>query len=147
MTSSVWREGQTTRRCAWRPGRWSGKGNSNAGTSAVLRHAERHAGQLNGSTTRRRTVGGLRTPGLGLRLVNLPATAHGWAREEATGTCASVPRFRRGSAASSPGWPAMKCGAAGSNQGRDPLARHPTPSQPTAGSHLGFGLGGTAGTS
>ena len=78
------------------------EGNSNAGTSsAFLRQlAERHAGQLNviwdnapahrGEAVREY----LRTPGLGLRLVNLPGYSPdfnadqaiwGWAREEATG--------------------------------------------------------------
>ena len=78
------------------------EGNSNAGTSsAFLRQlAERHAGQLNviwdnapahrGEAVREY----LRTPGLGLRLVNLPGHSPdfnadeaiwGWAREEATG--------------------------------------------------------------
>ena len=78
------------------------EGNSNTGTSsAFLRQlAERHAGQLNviwdnapahrGEAVREY----LRTPGLGLRLVNLPGYSPGfnadeaiwgWAREEATG--------------------------------------------------------------
>ena len=77
------------------------EGNSNAGTSsAFLRQlAERHAGQLNviwdnapahrGEAVREY----LRTPGLGLRVVNLPGyspdfnpdeAVWGWAREEAT---------------------------------------------------------------
>ena len=82
--------------------RHAGQLNSNAGTSsAFLRQlAERHAGQLNviwdnapahrGEAVREY----LRTPGLGLRLVNLPGYSPdfnadeaiwGWAREEATG--------------------------------------------------------------
>ena len=77
------------------------EGNSNAGTSsAFLRQlAEKHAGQLNviwdnapahrGEAVREY----LRTPGLGLRVVNLPSyspdfnadeAVWGWAREEAT---------------------------------------------------------------
>ena len=78
------------------------EGNSNAGTSsAFLRQlSERHLGRLNvvwdnapahhGEAVREY----LRTPGLGLRLVNLPGyspdfnadeAVWGWAREEATG--------------------------------------------------------------
>ena len=102
----------------------------------------------------------LRTPGLGLRLVNLPGYSPdfnadeaiwGWAREEATGnlclgTSAKVQErvgsFLAGLASRKdevkpalPDSPAIK--------GRDPLARHPDPF-PAHGkctSHLGFGLG------
>ena len=60
-----------------------------------------------------------RTPGLELRLVNLPGyspdfnadeAVWGWAREEATGNpcLGSKAQCRRGSIASSPGWTAGK---------------------------------------
>ena len=101
------------------------EGNSNAITSAafLLQLRERHSGPLNvnwdnAPAHRGEAVGEyLRTPGLALRLVNLPGyspdfnadeAVWGWAREEATG--------------SSVGWPAGEVksnGAAGPscNQG------------------------------
>ena len=107
------------------------EGNSNSGTSAAFLEQlrERHSGQLNviwdnapahrGEAVREY----LRTPGLELRLVNLPGYSPdfngdeaiwGWTREEATGNLClgSRAKGRRGSAASSPVWPA---GAARSN--------------------------------
>ena len=111
------------------------EGNSNAGTSsAFLRQlAERHAGQLNviwdnapahrGEAVREY----LRTPGLGLRLVNprfhggrlcratartsTPMRQYGAGpsrRRQEICAWGPVPRCRRGSAASSPGCPAGK---------------------------------------
>ena len=88
-------------------------GNSNSGTSvAFLRQLrERHSGPLNiwdnapahrGEAMREY----LRTPGLGMRLVNLPGYSRiyaiwGWAREEALAICAWEAR-RRWSANSCP---------------------------------------------
>ena len=81
----------TTRRCAWRPARWNGwswmelEGNSNSGTSAAFlgQLRERHSGRLNviwdnapahrGEAVREY----LRTPGLNLRLFNLPGLQSG----------------------------------------------------------------------
>ena len=106
------------------------EGNSNSGTSVLfLRQLrERHAGPLhviwdNAPAHRGEAVREyLGTPGLGLRLVNLPGyspdfnadeAVWGWVREDATGnlslgTCAWGPRLgcRRGSGTSSPRWPA-----------------------------------------
>ena len=106
------------------------EGNSNSGTSVLfLRQLrERHAGPLhviwdNAPAHRGEAVREyLGTPGLGLRLVNLPdyspdfnadEAVWGWVREDATGnlslgTCAWGPRLgcRRGSGTSSPRWPA-----------------------------------------
>ena len=108
------------------------EGNSNSGTSAAFLNQlrQRRSGQLNviwdnapahrGEAVREY----LRTPELELRLMNLPGYSPdfnadeaiwGWAREEATGNlCLGGPRpwCRRGSATSSPVWPA---GAARSN--------------------------------
>ena len=101
----VARRPATTRRCAWRPGRWSGwswKGNSNSETSAAFLEQlrERHGGRLkviwdNAPAHRGEAVREyLRTPGLNLPLMNLPGYSPdfnadeaiwGWAREEATG--------------------------------------------------------------
>ena len=106
------------------------EGNSNSETSAVFLEQlrERHHGRLNviwdnapapfdkiraGEAVREY----LRTPGLGLRLVNLPGynpdfnadeAAWGWVRAEATGNlCLGTrPWYRRGSAAFSPTCPA-----------------------------------------
>ena len=83
----------------------------------------------------------LRAPGLGMRLVNLPGYSPdfngdeaiwGWAREEATGNlCLGAgPRCRRGSAASSPVWPAGAArsnGAAGRCCNRGPKRSCPIP--------------------
>ena len=100
------------------------EGNSNSGTSAVfLRQLrERHAGPLNviwdnapahrGEAVREY----LRTPGLGLRLMNLPGYSPdfnadeaiwGWAREEATGNLClgTKSRVQERSRTSSPRWP------------------------------------------
>ena len=94
-----------TRRCAWRPGKWSGwswQGNSNSGTSVdfLTQLRGKHPGPLkviwdNAPAHRGEAVREyLGTPGLGLRLVNLPGYSPdfnadeaiwGWAREEATG--------------------------------------------------------------
>ena len=81
---------------------WSWRANNNSGTSVafLMQLRERHSGQLNviwdnapahrGEAMREY----LRTPGLGLRLINLPGyspdfnadeAVWGWAREEATG--------------------------------------------------------------
>ena len=125
------------------------EGNSNSGTSVAFltQLREKHPGPLqviwdNAPARRGEVVREyLRTPGLMLRLVNLPdyspdfnadEAIWGWAREEATGNLClgsrgavqSLPRRRpgRGSTISSAGWPAgeMKLnGAAGPscNQG------------------------------
>ena len=107
------------------------EGNSNSGTSAAFLNQlrQRRSGQLNviwdnapayrGAAVREY----LRAPGLELRLVNLPGYSPdfnadeaiwGWVKEEATGNLClgSKAGYSRGSAASSPGWPA---GAARSN--------------------------------
>ena len=99
-------------------------GNSNSGTSVAFLEQlwGRHSGRLNviwdnapahrGEALREY----LRTPELDLRLVNLPGYSPdfnadeaiwGWAREEATATCAWGPerQYRNESGTSWPGWP------------------------------------------
>ena len=95
----------TTRQCARRPGEveWMElEGNSNSGSSAAFlrQMRQRHSGPLkviwdNAPAHRGEAVREfLQTPGLGLRLMNLPGyspdfnpdeAVWGWAREEATG--------------------------------------------------------------
>ena len=160
----------TTRRCAWRPARWNGwslEGNSNSGISAAFLEQlrERHSGRLdviwdNAPAHRGEAVREyLRTPGLNLRLMNLPGyspdfnadeAVWGWAREEAdrepvlgdqgqgAGTGRQLPRWsgqpERGGKTPLPHRLAIK--------GRRPAARLPlqlsTPRKCT--SHPGFGL-------
>ena len=101
------------------------EGNSNSGTSVdFLKQLKgKHSGPLrviwdNASAQRGEAMREyLRTPGLELRLVNLPGYSPdfnaaeavcGWAREEATGNLCLGSRaaVQRGSANSWPGWPA-----------------------------------------
>ena len=118
-TSPRYGEKASYRRCAWRRARsigWNWMGNS--GTSVAFlrpegeafRAFERDLGQRAGPSWRGDY---LRTPGLGIRLVNLPGYSPdfnadeaiwGWAREEATAICAweARRRWRRGSANSCP---------------------------------------------
>ena len=142
-------------------------GNSNSGTSAAFLEQlrEGHTGPLtviwdNAPAHRGEAVREfLQTPGLGLRLVNLPGyspdfnadeAVWGWAREEATGNLClgtkalvqergwelpprAVQPERRGQAPL-PNRPAIK--------GRNSQARHPDPfpALDKCTSHLGFGL-------
>ena len=143
------------------------EGNSNSGTSAAFLEQlrERHSGQLNviwdnapahrGEAVREY----LRTPGLELRLVNLPGYSPdfngdeaiwGWAREEATGNLClgsrakvqeRVGSFLAGLAKPERrGQTALPDGAA--IEGRSSPARFPArfPASGKCTSHLGLGL-------
>ena len=144
------------------------EGNSNSGTSAAFldRLRQRHSGPLdviwdNAPAHRGEAVREyLRTPGLGLRLVNLPGyspdfnadeAVWGWAREEATGNLClgtkalvqSLPLRRqgRGSGTSSTGCPAGKtkssvAAAPYCNQGPKDLCENPSPIPDVSQMHI-----------
>ena len=115
----------TIRRCAWRPARWNGWNWRGTATQEHRQPSwdslrERHSGRLNviwdnapahrGEAVREY----LRTPGLNLRLFNLPGyspdfnadeAVWGWAREEATGNlCLGVQGQGAGAGRQLPRW-------------------------------------------